>query len=323
MDEQDEREQARTARLQAKDEDREAGDEAREARGQARETRLEAKDQAREARRQASSQAREPRAHAREKRELARERRIAAHVSRDKERPERLQPPRAHGLTREDIVDAAIAVADAEGTEAVSMRRIARELGVGAMSLYWHVSSKEELQSLMVTAVQADMPEPGGDWRADVTAFARTVREALTRHPWAIDYLISGPPAGPRDARNTERLMAALGGLGLDTKTLAWVGMTIATYVAGAVVREIQEIRWHQDMMAARAGMSDEEASQLLAGYVNRLGDPAGYPFMARLIAEEIDPDSAQTREERFEFGLDCLLDGIAARFQPGPGGPG
>jgi AcrR family transcriptional regulator len=313
MDEQDEREQARAARLQAKGE-------AREVRGQLREARLEAKDQARAARRQASSQAPQQRAHAREKRELARERRIAGHVSRDKERPERLQPPRARGLTREDIVDAAIAIADAEGTEAVSMRRIARDLGVGAMSLYWHVSAKEELQSLMVTAVQADLPEPAGDWRADVTAFARTVRAALIRHPWAIDYLISGPPTGPRDARNTEQLMAALGGLDLDTKTMAWAGMAIATYVAGAVVREIQEIRWHQDMTAARAGMSDEEAGQLQAEYVNRLGDPADYPFMTRLMAEEIDPDSPQTRDERFEFGLDCLLDGIAARFQPSPG---
>jgi AcrR family transcriptional regulator len=314
MDERDEREQAREARLQAKDE-------AREARGQLREARLEAKDQAREARRQASSAAREQRAHAREKRELARERRIAGHVSRDKERPEGQQPPqRARGLTREDIVDAAVAVADAEGTEAVSMRRIARELGVGAMSLYWHVSSKEELQILMVAAVQADLPEPAGDWRADVATFARTARAALIRHPWAIDYLVSGPPAGPRDARNTERLMAALGGLGLDTKTMAWAGMAIATYVAGAVVREIQEIRWHQDMMALRAEMSDEDASHALEEFVNRLGDPAGYPFMTRLMAEEIDPDSPETRDERFEFGLDCLLDGIAARFQPRQG---
>jgi AcrR family transcriptional regulator len=311
MDEQGEREQAREARLQAKDE-------AREARGQVREARLEAMDQARETRRQASNQAREQRARAREQRELARERRIAEHVSRDKERPEKLQPQRARGLTREDIVVAAVAVADAEGTEAVSMRRIARELGVGAMSLYWHVSSKEELQTLMVAAVQADVPEPAGDWRADVSAFARTARSALIRHPWAIDYLVSGPPAGPRDARNTERLMAALGGLGLDTKTMAWAGMAIATYVAGAVVREVQEIRWHQDMLAMRARMSDEEAGQVLAEFVKRLGDPAGYPFMTRLMAEEIDPDSPETRDDRFEFGLGCLLDGIAARFQPG-----
>jgi len=276
------------------------------------------REQAREAHalsREARAQAREVRARAREQRELARERRIAEHVSRDKERRLTQPPLRARGLTRAEIVDAAIAVADAEGTEAVTMRRIARELGVGAMSLYWHVSSKDELQMLMLDAVQPAAPELSGGWRADLAAFARITRQGMLRHPWAIDYLITGPPVGPNETRNTDRLLAVLDGIGLDTKTAAWVGMTIATYVAGAVVREIQEIRWHQDYALTLAAMTAEEAEKLRLHWEKAHGDPAKYPHMARLMAEQIDPDSPETRDERFEFGLDCLLDGIAARF--------
>ena len=78
------------------------------------------------------------------------------------------------GLSRADIVDVAVAIADAEGTEAVSMRRIARDLRVGAMSLYWHVESKEELHQLMLDTVQAEIeaPPPSGDWRTDLAAYA-------------------------------------------------------------------------------------------------------------------------------------------------------
>jgi hypothetical protein len=95
--------------------------------------------------------------------------------------------------------------------------------------------------------------------------------------------------------------------------------MTIATYVAGAVIREIQEIRWHQHSELTLASMTAQEAEELRLQWEKDHGDPAKYPHMARLMAERIDPDSPETRDERFEFGLDCLLDGIAARFDPPP----
>jgi AcrR family transcriptional regulator len=292
---------------------RELADDAAKVRAAARELRSEA----RAATRIARAQAREERARIRDQRDAARERRIAEQVSQDRGQGLAQPPRRARGLSREDIVDAAIAVADAEGTEAVSMRRIARELGVGAMSLYWHVASKEELQRLMLDAVQPAAPELSGAWRADLAAFARMRRQGMLRHPWAIDYLVSGPPVGPNDARNGELLMAALDGLGLDPRTAAWIGMTVATYIAGAVLREIQEMRWHQDVATPLPAMSDEEATRLRVEFQASIGKPEDYPFMTRLIEERIDPDSPLTREERFEFGLDCLLAGIAARFEP------
>jgi hypothetical protein len=105
---------------------------------------------------------------------------------------------RTGGLSRADIVDVAVAVADAEGTEAVSMRRIARDLRVGAMSLYWHVESKEELHRLMLDTVHAETqaPLPSGDWRTDLAAYATSMRAALLRHPWAIEFVNAATPTG-------------------------------------------------------------------------------------------------------------------------------
>ena len=249
--------------------------------------------------------------------ELRRERQIAEHVTRHREHG---RPPgrRARGLQVADIVTAAVAVADDEGPEAVSMRRIARELDVGTMSLYWYVNSKEELHRLMLERVQAEaeVPEPTGDWRADLRGYARTMRAALLRHPWAIDFLGSGPPSGPNDARNAERLMGTLDGLGLDIVGTMRVLMTFVTYVIGAALREIQEIRLQDSVAEATAGMTQDEVDESVAEYSRRIRESGRYPHLARLLDADIDPDSPLTRDERFEFGVECVLDGIAARLR-------
>jgi AcrR family transcriptional regulator len=252
----------------------------------------------------------------RERHDRRRERQIAEHVSRRREHGGH-PGGRARGLELEDIVDAAIAVADADGTEAVSMRRIARELEVGTMSLYWYVSSKEELHQLMLERVQAEaeVPEPSGDWRADLRGYARTMRAALLRHPWAIDVLGIGPPSGPNDARNAERAMGALDGLGLDLTSALRVLVTFGTYVVGAALREIQEIRWQDSVAEATAGMSEGEIAEFIAEYSRRISESGRYPHLAQILEAGVDPDSPLTRDERFEFGLDCVLDGIAIRL--------
>jgi AcrR family transcriptional regulator len=228
-------------------------------------------------------------------------------------------PRQLRGLSRDDIVATAIAVADTEGTAAVSMRRIARDLSVGAMSLYWYVASKDELHQLMLEAVHAEIeaPEPSGDWRADLAGYARDYRAALRRHPWAIDFLGVGPPSGPNDARNADRLIGALDGPRLDTMTRMWALLTVGTYVLGAALREIQEIRWHRAAAAARAAMTEEEVAAA-RGEVERMIRGSGrYPHLALIFDAGIDPDAPETRDARFEFGLGCVLDGIAARLRP------
>lgn len=245
-----------------------------------------------------------------------RERRITEHVSRHRDHGS--QPPRrVRGLSRSDIVATAIAVADADGTEAVSMRRIARELHVGAMSLYWYVASKEELHQLMLEKVQGESqaPEPSGDWRADLRAYARNARAALLRHPWAIDFIGHGPPAGPNDARNAERLIAALDGLGADLPTVMYALMAVGTYVLGAALREVQEIRWHSVAEDMTAGLTETEVAAFVDDLSQRIRQSGRYPHLVRVIDADFDPDAPRTRDERFEFGLDCVLDGIAARL--------
>jgi AcrR family transcriptional regulator len=253
----------------------------------------------------------------RARQERARERQLAAQVSRRREHGGR-PAVRARRLDRSDIVDIAVSIADAEGTEAVSMRRIAKELQVGVMSLYWHIESKEVLHQLMLEMVQAEIQaaDPSGDWRADLTAYARNARAAMHRHPWAIDYIGAGPPSGPNNARNADQLVAALDGLGLDLKTMLWALMTVSTYVMGAALREIQEMRWQRVSDATMSEMAEGDVAEMFAEFDRRVHSAGRYPHLVKILDAGIDPDAVETQDERFEFGLSCVLDGIAARIK-------
>lgn len=254
----------------------------------------------------------QPRHHGRR----GREQRIHDHLEGWRERG-RTPPRQARSLSRAEIVRAAIAVADAEGADAISMRRIARELGAGTMSLYWHISSKEELLDLMLDAVQAEIetPEPSGDWRADLRTIGRNARSGLYRHPWVMDFIMGRPPFGPNQLRNAERNLAALDGLGLDKATAMNILMTVVTYVMGAVLREFQEMRGERDLKRQAAELGDAEFEQLRRSYMDWLRGSGRYPRLVEMVDEGIDPDAAETRDERFEFGLDCVIEGIGARL--------
>jgi len=252
------------------------------------------------------------------------ERRIAGHVQRHRERGTR-PPRRDRGLSRAEIVGAAIAVADAEGPDAISMRRIARELGAGVMSLYWYVGSKEELLDLMLDSVEGEIevPEPSGDWRADLRAFAYRIRVGMSRHRWALEFIGSRPPSGPNDVRNLERLLGILEGLDRPARMTMDIMATLATYVMGAVVREAQEVRGQRDQELAEANLTEEEKQAQHERYHKWFEASGSYPRIARLMESGVDPDDPQTRDERFEFGLSCLLDGIAAQLPANRGQPG
>jgi len=252
-------------------------------------------------------------------REQAHEERIAGHIQRHRARG--TQPPRRdRGLSREEIVRAAISVAAAEGPEAISMRRIARELNAGAMSLYWHVSSKEELLDLMMDEIEAEIvvPEPSGDWRADLSAFAHMTRATLSRHKWAIEFIGSRPPSGPNDVRNLERLLSLLDSTGVDDyRVIMGVFMTVVTFVIGSVLREAQEVRFQREQERFHADMTEAEIQAEHERYYTWFKDSGRYPHIIRLMESGVDPDDPKTREERFQFSLDCVLDGIAARLAP------
>lgn len=133
--------------------------------------------------------------------------------------------------------------------------------------------------------------------------------------PWAIEFANTGPPSRPNDARNADRLIGALDGLGLDAKTTMWILTTLGTYVMGAAVRDIQEQRWHQSVGRAEAQLTEEEVRAWRDDFERRI---RRYPHIAKIFDANVDPDDPETSDERFWFGLGCVLDGIAsaiARF--------
>jgi AcrR family transcriptional regulator len=220
----------------------------------------------------------------------------------------------APSLSRAEIVDAAIAVADAEGSEAVSMRRIAQVLQAGTMSLYWHVANKEHLLDLMLDALiaEVEVPVPTGDWLADLRALARNERAMLLRHLWMMDFVGGRPPLGPNTMLSLDRSLALLDGVGLDIAAAVNVLSTLRTYTLGAVVREAQEMRVQRDQEQFEVDGPEWERAR--AAWRDRLAADGRFTNVVRFLDEGIDPDAADTRDERFEFGLDCVLDGIAQK---------
>ena len=225
---------------------------------------------------------------------------------------------RGPSLSRAEIVDAAIAIADSEGAEAVSMRRIAQVLRSGTMSLYWHVDSKEQLLDLMLDTLtaEADIPEPTGDWQADLRALARAHRAMLRRHLWMMDFMGGRPPLGPNTLLNLEHALAVLDGIGLDVATSLRVMETVLTYSLGTVLRERQEMRTQRDV--DQAGISMQEWEPLRQAWRDRLAADGRFGHVVRFLDQRIDPDAEGTRDERFEFGLDCVIEGISSALSAG-----
>ncbi|GAA3938160.1 TetR/AcrR family transcriptional regulator C-terminal domain-containing protein [Actinoplanes auranticolor] len=211
---------------------------------------------------------------------------------------------------RERVVRTAVAVADAEGLGALSMRRLAGELGMPTMSLYRHVSGKEELLLFMMDTVFAGdaLPalSPGTDgWRACVEALARLQWSMYRRHPWLAQAVsFTRPLLAPRAMAHTEWTMRALDGHGLAPDVLFLAAVTVANYVRGTAVNIEEEAQAEQE-----TGMSEE---QWLDSQQNRLGEILGsgrYPLMHRAVA---DPELEFDVDRLMEFGLQRLLDGLA-----------
>jgi AcrR family transcriptional regulator len=219
------------------------------------------------------------------------------------------------GLSREEIVDVAIAIADSEGAESVSMRKIAQVLRAGAMSLYWHLAGKEHLLELMLDALMADVrvPEPTGDWQSDLRVQARSQRKVLLRHRWVIDFIAARPPLGPNTLRNLDKSLAALDCLDIDTETAINVLQTVNTYVLGAVLRELGELRTQLEQEEWVSGDTDFPAK--LQQWRARLAATGMFDHFLRILRDDVDPDAEETRDARFEFGLDCVLEGVAAKL--------
>ncbi|MEV6233120.1 TetR/AcrR family transcriptional regulator [Saccharopolyspora shandongensis] len=210
-------------------------------------------------------------------------------------------------LSEEKIVRAAIRLADTEGIDALSMRRIATEMGSGTTSLYRHITSKDELIELMVDAVYGEMPPPdppGEDWLADLTEVARTFRAALLEHPWLAQQASRRPALGPNVIRQSDHALAVVGRATDDATQAAVVVASVNTFVLGSVASELAELEAQRT-----TGMTEDEWQNSVGAYVRQVVDSGRFPHFSRRIldADELEPD------DRFEFGLGCLLVGIAA----------
>ncbi len=211
------------------------------------------------------------------------------------------------GLTLERIVAAGIEVATIEGLSALSMARVATELGVGTMSLYRYVAAKDELLTLMVDTALGAPPaiEPNEpDWRAGLTRWAVAVRDAYRRHPWALRVPISAPPLGPNNVAWLERALRALGGTALGEQDKLSTVLLISGFV-----------RNDATLTADFAAAAQAGGEQVMPGYgsvLRRLIDTAAFPALDRAI-ESGALDDDDDIDIEFNFGLQRILDGVAA----------
>ncbi|WP_281903982.1 TetR/AcrR family transcriptional regulator C-terminal domain-containing protein [Phytohabitans aurantiacus] len=221
--------------------------------------------------------------------------------------PRRARPGEP-AVDRDGIVQAAIRIADAEGLAALSMRRVAADIGIPTMSLYRYVPSKEDLLLRMVDAVFAEdpLPEPAPHWRTSLEDLAHLQWAICHRHPWvARQVSITRPMAVPNGMAHTEASLRALDGLGLDKATMVHAAVTIAGHVVGTALHLEQEVEAEQD-----TGLSNEEWYEAQDLTLGRLLASGRFPMLASL--DEI-PDFDLNLDIVFELGLRLLLDGLAA----------
>lgn len=209
-------------------------------------------------------------------------------------------------LSRERVVAAAVALADARGIAAVSMRRVGQELGVEAMSLYHHVGGKDGLLDGMVDAVFAEIgPFDGPGWRAAMRRRADRTRATLARHPWATPLLESRRTPGPATLAHHDAVIGVLRGAGFPVPLAAHAFACLDSYTFGFAIQE-----------AALPLGSGAETSALAREITGRFA--AGeYPHLAELATEHVMAPGYSFGDE-FAFGLDLLLDGLERALAQG-----
>lgn len=230
--------------------------------------------------------------------------------SRDAPRPG-ASPSRKNGadrtLTPARIVTTAIAIADAEGLASVSMRRVAGELGVATMSLYRHVTDKDDLLAQMMDTSFSQWPfpdDPPEDWRDRLELAARMLWAMFRRHPWLAWALsVTRPLPVVNAIPFTEWVLASLDGRGLDLQTMLTTHITMFNHVRGTAINIETEVEAEAlSGLDAEAWMNTQEPALRAVLATGR------FPTFGRLVAEDYDFDL----DDLFEFGLQRILDGIA-----------
>jgi AcrR family transcriptional regulator len=212
-------------------------------------------------------------------------------------------------LTVPRIVEAAIALADSDGLEAVSMRRVADRLNVGAMSLYRYVPGKAELLELMLDTIHAEHAlEFSGPWRTRLERLARETRAMIQRHPWMLQITVGQrPPLGPNILAVFDAHLRALKESGLTPpETIAAVEL-IGSYVYGATRANVEA-----KQVEEQSGISDEDWWGDRMSFWEEYFDPERFPAISVMW----DEGGYENPLDPFEFGLERVLDGIEALLE-------
>jgi AcrR family transcriptional regulator len=215
------------------------------------------------------------------------------------------------GLSREAIVTAAVAIADEEGIEAVSIRRIATKLEARPMSLYSHIEHKDELVDLMMDEVIGETILPGElptDWRQALREIALRTRATARAHPWTIGSALKRRLIGPNTLRHFDQSLGAIASLDLPFERKRAIQLALDTYTLGYV-------RWEVFAPNAGAGAGDERlpTQEQVDSYLREQVAGGDYPHLAAFTADEL---ALGVKPESFEAGLEWLLAGIAAEVE-------
>lgn len=207
----------------------------------------------------------------------------------------------ARPLTRQRIIEAAVAVADDAGLAGVSMRSVGRRLGVEAMSLYHHIGGKEQLLDELADWVFAHYRAPGPDagWREGIRDRTNSVRETLTAHPWGLMLVDSRTAGGPGTYVHYDAMLGCLRRSGFSIEEAGHLYSVIDSYVYGFVLTE-------QKLPLAPGGLED---------FVSELSTPLdGFPYMLEFATAKIAGGSYAYASE-FDIGLELLLDAFEGRL--------
>jgi AcrR family transcriptional regulator len=207
--------------------------------------------------------------------------------------------PRAR-LTRDRVLRAAMDLADEGGIEAVTMRRLARALGVEAMSLYYYAANKDDILAGIVDLVvqEIELPVREGDWRAAIRASAISAHRVLRRHPWACNLLMSGAVVLPARLGYIDALLGRLVGAGLPAELIDLAYHALDSHILGFTL-------WEAGYTSAFRGLPPDFATTFLRDLPRE-----DYPHLADHVAYHLRPASANRKGE-FELVLDLILDGL------------
>lgn len=207
---------------------------------------------------------------------------------------------RRRPLTRERVMRAAIELADARGIEALSMRRLAQELGVEAMSLYHHVANKGDILEAIVDMVVGEIELPSADaaWKSAIHATAVSAHEILVRHPWAANLVLSGSGLSMARLRYMESILGSLRRAGFSPEMTDHAYHALDSHIMGFTLWQVGMNLGTEDDLKAMAGeflahLSVEE-----------------FPYLAEHIGQHLAPTRPDDVGE-FEFGLGLILDGL------------